>query len=106
MRDLTDIEILSHLTALRAQVSGLCSALQMPRTTQEPPPARKAADGEIVAVTLNDSVLRRVADWQARQADLPNRAIALERMIEAFLDLDAWSRRPGLNGAGSEGAGA
>ncbi|GBQ19007.1 hypothetical protein ACLRDC_05015 [Gluconacetobacter sacchari] len=86
MPDLTAIEILSHLTALRAQVSGLCSALQAPRTV---------GDGERVTVTLDRAVLRRVDAWQARQSDLPNRALALERMVEAFLDLDAWARRPG-----------
>mgnify|MGYP003365384523 CR=1 FL=1 len=103
MADLTAIEILSHLTALRAQVAGLYSVLQAPRTAPEPAPSQGVGDGERVTVTLNVSVLRRVEDWQARQSDLPNRAIALERMIEAFLDLEAWARRPG---AGAEGAGA
>ncbi|GAA4481436.1 hypothetical protein [Gluconacetobacter asukensis] len=106
MRDLTAIEILSHLTALRAQVSGLHVALQTLRTVHAPSSSRVVADSEIVTVTLNGSVLRRVEDWQARQSDLPNRAIALERMIEAFLDLDAWAKRSGLNGSGTEGVGA
>lgn len=106
MPDLTAIEILSHLTALRAQVAGLHSVLQAPRTVQAPSPSRVTGDGERVTVTLNDSVLRRVEDWQARQSDLPNRALALERMIEAFLDLEAWARRPGVGGAGTEGVGA
>ncbi|MFW7269518.1 hypothetical protein ACMAUO_16325 [Gluconacetobacter sp. Hr-1-5] len=106
MADLTAIEILSHLTALRAQVAGLYSVLQAPRTVQAPSPSRASGDGERVTVTLNDSILRRVEDWQARQSDLPSRTIALERMIEAFLDLEAWARRPSASGAGTEGAGA
>lgn len=94
MPDLTAIEILAHLTALRAQVSGLSSALQTARTAHAPPPSRTDDGGERVTVTLDPSILRLVEAWQARQADEPNRALALERMIEAFLDLDAWARRP------------
>ncbi|MBB2200559.1 hypothetical protein [Gluconacetobacter tumulisoli] len=85
MPDLTSIEILSHLTALRAQVSGLHSAL-----TARPDHA--PAETETASFSLGEPVLELVDSWRTRQPDVPTRAVAVERMVEAFLDLDAWVR--------------
>ncbi|GBQ79419.1 hypothetical protein AA13595_0020 [Gluconacetobacter johannae DSM 13595] len=86
MPDLTSIEILSHLTALRAQVSGLHSAL-IAQPAQTPSPAT-----ETLSVRLGEPVLDLVDSWRTRQLDVPTRSVAVERMVEAFLDLDAWTR--------------
>ncbi|GBQ28746.1 hypothetical protein HLH34_02675 [Gluconacetobacter azotocaptans] len=85
MADLTSIEILSHLTALRAQVSGLHSAL-IARPDHTPPAT------ETLSVSLGEPVLDLVDSWRTRQLDVPTRSVAVERMVEAFLDLDAWTR--------------